>query len=111
MPADSSSPDHGLGRFIDGANQATGIAKQCLAMDDLVGDAPPPDAIKCDVEGAEVEALRGAEKLLRTRHPWLICEMHSEPTKQVSCELLARFGYTVEMLDDNHALAVPKPEF
>ncbi|MGC2527457.1 MAG: FkbM family methyltransferase [Candidatus Acidiferrum sp.] len=111
VPADSSSPDHGLGRFVDGANQATGIAKQCLAMDDLVGNAPPPHAIKCDVEGAEVEALRGAEKLLRTHHPWMICEMHSESNKLASSALLARFGYTVEMLDDDHALAVPKAEF
>ncbi|MGC1969684.1 MAG: FkbM family methyltransferase [Candidatus Acidiferrales bacterium] len=111
VPADTSSPDHGLGRFVDGPNEATGFAKKCLAIDDLVGDAPPPDAIKCDVEGAEVEALRGAEKLLRTHHPWMICEMHSESNKQASRELLARFGYTVEMLDDNHALAVRKPEF
>lgn len=110
LPADSSSPDHGLGRFVDGATAPTGIAKQCVAMDDLIGNAPPPDAIKCDVEGAEVEALRGAEKLLRTHRPWMICEMHSESNEQASRELLTRFGYTVEALDGNHALAVPKPE-
>jgi FkbM family methyltransferase len=110
LPADSSSPDHGLGRFVDGATAPTGIAKQCLTMDDLIGNAPPPDAIKCDVEGAEVEALRGAEKLLRTHRPWMICEMHSESNERASRELLTRFGYTVETLDGNHVLAVPKTE-
>ena len=38
-------------------------------MDDLIGNAPPSDAIKCDVAGAE--------KLLRTHRPWMICEMRS----------------------------------
>lgn len=108
VPADSSSPDHGLGKFVGGANEATGIPKRCLAMDDLIGNAPPPDAIKCDVEGAEVEALRGAERLLRTNRPWMICEMHSKSNEQASRALLTRFGYTVETIDDNHALAVPK---
>jgi FkbM family methyltransferase len=110
VPADSSSPDHGLGRFVVGANDAIGIPKQCLALDDLIGSAPPPDAIKCDVEGAEFEALRGAEKLLRTHRPLIICEMHSESNERASCELLTRFGYTVEMLDGNHYLGVPKRE-
>ena len=110
VPADSSSPDHGLGRFVGGTNGATGTPKQCLAMDDLIGSTPPPDAIKCDVEGAEVEALRGAEKLLRTHGPWIICEMHSESNEQASRELFTRFGYAVETLDCNHVLAVPKRE-
>jgi len=110
VPADSSSPDHGLGRFVGGTNGATGTPKQCLAMDDLIGSAPPPDAIKCDVEGAEVQAFRGAEKLLRTHYPWIICEMHSESNEQASRELFTRFGYAVETLDCNHVLAVPKRE-
>lgn len=110
VPADSSSLDNGVGKFVEGPNEATGILKQCLAIDDLIGSAPPPDAIKCDVEGAELEALRGAEKLLRTHRPWIICEMHSESNERGSRELLTRFGYTVETLDGNHALAIPKRE-
>jgi FkbM family methyltransferase len=51
-------------------------SKRCIALDDLVESIPLPDAIKCDVEGAEAEALRGADKLLRSRRRWIICEMH-----------------------------------
>jgi FkbM family methyltransferase len=104
---DSSSPDHGLGKFVGGANETTGTPKRCVAMDDLIGNVPPPDAIKCDVEGAEVEALRGAENLLRTHRPWIICEMHSESNDQASRELLTRYGYMVESVDSNHILALP----
>jgi FkbM family methyltransferase len=70
--------------------------------------APPPNAIKCDVEGAEVEALRGAEKLLRTHHPWIVCEMHSETNEQDSRKFLRRLGYRIGSVESNHVLAVPE---
>ena len=107
VPADSSSPDHGLGRFVGGTNGATGTPKQCLAMDDLIGSVPPPDAIKCDVEGAELVVLKGAEAMLRRRRPWIICEMHSEADNCASREFLKQCGYRLESVDDTHVLALP----
>jgi FkbM family methyltransferase len=52
------------------------------------------DWIKMDIEGAEVEALKGAENTLRRFRPHLFVEIHNtvEPVK----ELLARFGYAIE---------------
>jgi FkbM family methyltransferase len=105
VTADASSPDRGTGQFIDCENRA-GRATQCFSLDDFVVGAPPPDAIKCDIEGAEVEALRGAEKLLRARHPWIVCETHSESNDRIARELLREFGYAVETLDGNHILAL-----
>jgi len=105
VAADSSSPDRGVGRFLTGENEATGTPTQCVALDDLLGSLPPPDAIKCDVEGAEVEALRGAERLLQTRRPWVLCEMHSEANEHAVKQHLVRLGYTLEQLDQYHVLA------
>jgi FkbM family methyltransferase len=105
VAADSSSPDRGVGRFVAEEDIATGTPTQCVALDDLLGNLPPPDAIKCDVEGAEVEALRGAEKLLQTRRPWILCEMHSKANERAVREHLVRLGYTLELLDQYHVLA------
>ncbi|MFZ0619332.1 MAG: FkbM family methyltransferase, partial [Candidatus Acidiferrales bacterium] len=104
-PADDSSPDRGVGTFI-GADDASGKAVPTVALDDFVLGAPPPDAIKCDVEGAELEVFRGAEKLLRSRHPWILCEIHSQENERALRELLGGIGYTFEIVDSNHVLAV-----
>ena len=37
---------------------------------------PPPDFVKIDVEGFEVEVLRGMENLLKTKRPALLIETH-----------------------------------
>jgi FkbM family methyltransferase len=110
VAADSSSPDHGTGTFMQGAAEATGATIRCVALDDFVRNAPPPDAIKCDVEGAEVEALRGAEKLLEAYRPWILCEMHSERNARAWRELLRRFGYNFEVVDTLHILATAPRE-
>ncbi|MGH9706401.1 MAG: FkbM family methyltransferase, partial [Candidatus Acidiferrales bacterium] len=104
-PAAGSSPDRGLGTFI-GADASAGKEVRTLALDDFVLSAPPPDAIKCDVEGAEVEVFRGAEKLLRAHHPWILCEIHSQENGRALREFLSGFGYTFEIVDPSHILAV-----
>jgi FkbM family methyltransferase len=106
VKADASSPDHGTGRFVSAENVA-GVPTRCVSLDDFVASAPPPDVIKCDVEGAEVEALKGAAKLLEEHHPWLLCEIHSESNDKGSRSILSRLGYTVESVDSNHILAQP----
>src|ERR1035441_9452908 len=67
---------------------------------------PPPDLIKIDVEGFELEVLKGLEQTLLKRHPTIIFEhaiyrlkerkqAHDEVTR-----LLSSFGYTVSRLSD-----------
>ncbi len=80
VAADSSSPDRGVGRFQPAEARAAGIPARCVSLDDFIQGAPAPRAIKCDVEGAEVEVFRGAENLLSTYHPWILCELHSRRT-------------------------------
>jgi FkbM family methyltransferase len=108
IAAGSSSPDRGTGRFV-AEDRGDSTALRCVALDDFIETAPLPDAIKCDVEGAELEALHGAEQLLKAHRPWILCEMHSEGegNDRASRELLGRIGYRIESVDGNHVLAVP----
>jgi FkbM family methyltransferase len=108
ISADSSSPDRGVGRFhLDGA---AGIPAPCVSLDDFVQSATAPRAIKCDVEGAEVEVFRGAENVLRAYRPWILCELHSRANDHAWRELVGRFGYSFEVVDENHVLALPPKE-
>jgi|SRR5580658_3164353 FkbM family methyltransferase len=108
--SDASSPDRGTGRFVADDDQPAGESTRCVALDDFVQSAPPPDAIKCDVEGAELEALRGAKKLLETHRAWVMCETHSDANDRTAREFLGNLGYEIETVDANHILATPTTE-
>ncbi|MGA8223927.1 MAG: FkbM family methyltransferase [Candidatus Acidiferrales bacterium] len=108
VAADSSSPDHGLGRLVPEDDDAPGTPSKCIALDDFVKTSPPPHAIKCDVESAEVEVFRGAENLLESHRPWIVCEIHSPANDRELRTHLGRFGYSLESLDANHVLALPQ---
>jgi hypothetical protein len=58
-----------------------------------------PDLVKMDVEGNEVNALRGAERLLAERKPHVIIETHSEDLDSVCRWLLTDHGYDVEAVE------------
>ena len=53
VAANADSPDHGVGKFVERAPTDSGTLISCVSLDDFIQTAPPPDAIKCDIEGAE----------------------------------------------------------
>jgi len=54
------------------------VSVECVPLDDLRTDAPPT-FIKMDIEGAELEALQGARRTIRTNRPILsICVYHKQ---------------------------------
>ena len=58
-----------------------------------------PDLVKMDVEGNEVAALRGAQRLLAERKPHVIIETHSEDLDAGCQWLLEDHGYVVETVE------------
>jgi FkbM family methyltransferase len=56
----------------------------------------PPDIIKIDVEGAEIEVLEGASRVLTEFHPAIFLEIHgTQLHAECSASLLAK-GYRIE---------------
>jgi FkbM family methyltransferase len=100
----TTSPDRGLGHVVNTASANT-IEIEAVTLDDFARTSPAPDFIKCDVEGAEVEVFRGAQRLLAEKRPGILCEIHSEPNRQSLLAALQRFGYVCEDSSGHHLLA------
>lgn len=54
----------GLPQGVRDAPAEHAVEMPAVALDEFVSEHPPPHLIKCDVEGAEMEVLRGAAELL-----------------------------------------------
>ncbi|MBS2016806.1 MAG: FkbM family methyltransferase [Deltaproteobacteria bacterium] len=48
---------------------------EVVALDDFLGGAKDVALVKCDIEGADLFAMRGAKKLLERHHPTVIIEI------------------------------------
>jgi len=103
----AASPDRGLGHIVSGGENDT-IEVQAVLLDEYARTGPTPDFIKCDVEGAEVEVFRGAERLLREKRPGIICEMHGEENRRNVLNQFLRLGYACKPCGENHVLALPQ---
>lgn len=65
------------------------------------GTLPPVDLLKIDIEGAEVRALRGGERLLRRFRPTVFLATHGPEIHGECCDILRSCGYRVQSLDAN----------
>lgn len=78
-------------------------------LDALIVDAelPPPDFIKIDVEGFEVEVLKGMAETLRTLRPTVFVELHGVTLEQQRdialqvIDLLTAIGYSLIHVESN----------
>src|SRR5260370_1029745 len=102
----AASPDRGLGHVVANGAADT-IQVDAVSLNEYVRTAPAPDFLKCDVEGAEVEIFRGAQRLLTETCPIILCEMHSAENHRVLLGEFARFGYACKSIDPQHVLALP----
>jgi FkbM family methyltransferase len=104
----------------------TSISVEVASIDDLVATAAvqPPSVVKIDVEGAELEVLRGMAVTLREHRPVLICEIDDATpagyeSKYMECiEFIQSFAYDVKDLAPSypaggwlvgHFVASPRP--
>src|SRR5262249_28462678 len=65
-----------------------------VTLDWLMGQLPRPDVIKIDVEGAELEVLRGGRLMLLEMKPIVICEVAKGSRDEVS-HLFREIAYTM----------------
>ncbi|HYW45001.1 MAG TPA: FkbM family methyltransferase [Bryobacteraceae bacterium] len=94
----------GEARFRPGIDKFTGrlspdgtLVVACARLDTLMdrGLVRPPHIVKIDVEGAEMEVIRGAAGTLRSFRPILFLATHGEEVHRGSCALLRGLGYRI----------------
>ena len=65
-----------------------------VTLDSLLHSHRPPSVVKIDVEGAELEVLSGARRVLETHRPLVLCEVGAACEAQVT-SLLKSLGYSL----------------
>lgn len=87
--------------FQTGAEVLKSVTIRMQRLDTLVFEKglPRPDVIKIDVEGAEADVLRGAERVLSEYRATIFIETHSASLRQECSQLLVDLGYRVRQLD------------
>jgi len=87
-------------RARDGVDQVCGRC-QVLALDDMVADGSisrSPDVVKIDVEGSEMDVLKGAQRLIRgSRPPLLIIELNRNTQPSFGYEPEAIIGFVTSL--------------
>jgi hypothetical protein len=80
-----------------------------VSIDEHSAKTFTPDFIKIDVEGAELDVLRGAANVLATRRPALVVEVHSAHLEQQCGRLLVEYGYHPVIVNQRRLLADYRP--
>jgi FkbM family methyltransferase len=70
-----------------------GVDVACRTIDSLASDLGDPDAIKIDVEGAELDVLRGGLATIERSHPTLVVEFAVPEYVQTARRLLPAYSF------------------
>jgi len=106
-----------LGQFAyAGVEALEKYAVQTRRLDDLIASEPLAriDAIKIDIEGAELRALQGAKETLRRYRPMVLFEgveqalQHQGGSVADLIDFWATSGYSIYFFDPQSGLPVPK---
>lgn len=96
---------------VDGRSQTGGerarLLVSTLTLDQLLESGLPPTIVKIDVEGAEVDVLRGAAKMLRDVRPVIYLET-GEDTHEACAEILKKANYNLSKGADLNWLCLPQ---
>lgn len=107
LAENTSTPRLGSASGSTGSHRGIAMEVDAVTLDSIPGRLPT--LVKVDVEGAELDVLRGAAGLLASGAKWLI-ELHDGPHRADVHSLLADAGYVVSTprgLGADHILAVP----
>lgn len=99
-------PDRSMGKLKGSSFQAdvhgqASIDVELAQLDTLVygRGLPKPTVMKIDVEGAEVDVLCGAQRVLAEGRPKLFIEAHSAALADECTRLLVPLGYSVTQIE------------
>lgn len=103
--------DTGYSFFNESGNSSTGhvTANQTAVMvpldsiDNLIGKKliEPPNIIKIDVEGAELDVLYGARATIQKYNPLIFVAIDNHDSKDYIYEFLKDMGYIIDCLDNS----------
>jgi FkbM family methyltransferase len=94
-PLDIQSPEHL--NAATGTTVGTGSHKTAIRKLDSLGFSTV-QFMKIDVEGYELEVLKGAEKTIGKDHPVIYIECHTEQLVKECSQFLAKMGYVATPL-------------
>jgi FkbM family methyltransferase len=84
------------------------ITIRAVSLDQFAEGDYSPTLIKIDVEGAECEVLKGAERLLAEVKPTLICEVHQAQAATFIAEFLPARHYMLQWLPERYRFPFPR---
>jgi FkbM family methyltransferase len=102
--------------FFEGHLDERGaVHVQTVSLDTFVEarNVRPPNVIKIDVEGAELEVLKGAKRVLASARPIIFVATHDGHVHRACCSFLSSMRYSVTPIDTDminasrEVLAVP----
>jgi FkbM family methyltransferase len=104
---------HGNAHTIPGHSSQSTLQVPCTTLDDFIEHNPAPNVVKMDVEGAESEVFKGADRLFRIFRPVILCEIHDNANATFAQEWLRERGYVCQWLEDDprfprHLLGSPE---
>lgn len=103
-----------IGHLGQGRGHAINV--RTVGLDELVACRAirPPRVVKCDIEGGEYDALRGATSVLSRYRPIVFVATHYPYSHRGCCELLGQLGFDLFSLNGltldhpTEMLAVPR---
>ena len=84
------------------------IRVSAISLDEFAKDHMMPLLIKIDVEGGEIEVIRGANRLLSETQPALLIEVHHQIAKTFLETELPLKNYTLEWLPSRYSFPFPR---
>ena len=102
------SGENGSARFEVEATGSMGhlshggtVKVQTATLDSLLeqGRILPPNYIKMDIEGAELAALRGAQRCIRQYRPQIFLATHGHEIHSQCCRLLESWGFECQIVE------------
>ena len=93
-------PSHGMGKVSGSAGRQEVVYEGSLtvpglSLDDYVylQGHPAPQVVKMDIEGGEVLALPGMQRILHDAHPLMLLELHGPESAKAARTILTGAGY------------------